>query len=196
MCTLLLLQTMLPTFFLDYPFAHPRCAKMCLEVPRHILVLPIHTLSHVMHVLGLERILLDHYKPTTCITWSKVCLIVYKKWIKQRVANKKKKRRWHFCTACNNNYVHIWCWGTSISRVLYYIFQPFLDVDLCYSVNISHPGKAFIHIMSSDFCKFGPHIVMVDRDLSNYNLVGPISPNFGDLLSLTSLWVNFVHNFS
>jgi hypothetical protein len=65
---------------------------MCLEVPRHTLVLPIHTLSHVLHVLGLERILLDHYKPKTFIIWSKVCLIVYKKWIKQRAANKKKKK--------------------------------------------------------------------------------------------------------
>jgi hypothetical protein len=56
-------------------------------------LLSIHTLSHGMHVLGLERILLDHYKPKTCIIWSKVCLIVYKKWIKQRAANKKKKKK-------------------------------------------------------------------------------------------------------
>jgi hypothetical protein len=33
----------------------------------------------------------------------------------------------------------------------------------------------------------GPHIVMVHRNLSGYNLVGPISPSFGNLLSLTSL---------
>jgi len=80
----------LPTFFSWLPFCP---SKICLEVPRHILVLPIHTLSHVMHVLGLERILLDHYKPKTFIIWSKVCLIVYKKWIKQRAANKKEKKK-------------------------------------------------------------------------------------------------------
>jgi hypothetical protein len=119
MCTLLLFQTINCLLFFLTTLLHIQ------DVPRHTLVLPIHTLSHVMHVLGLERILLDHYKPKTFIIWSKVCLIVYKKWIKQRAANKKKKKRRRYCTACNNNYVHIKCLGTSISRVLYYIFQPF-----------------------------------------------------------------------
>ncbi len=42
------------------------------------------------------------------------------------------------------------------------------------------------------FVKLGPHIVMVHRNLSRYNLTGPISPSFGNLLSLTSLWVTFM----
>jgi len=42
------------------------------------------------------------------------------------------------------------------------------------------------------FEKLGPHIVMVHRNLSGYNLTGPISPSFGNLLSLTSLWVTLM----
>jgi hypothetical protein len=35
---------------------------------------------------------------------------------------------------------------------------------------------------------------MVDKNLSGYNLTGPISPSFGNLLSLTNLWVTFMSN--
>jgi hypothetical protein len=45
------------------------------------------------HVLGLERILLDHYKPKTCIIWSKVCLIVYKKNVSNKGLQTRRKKK-------------------------------------------------------------------------------------------------------
>ncbi len=45
-----------------------------------------------MHVLGLEQILLDHYKPKTCITWFKVCLIVYKEMDQTKGCKQEEKK--------------------------------------------------------------------------------------------------------
>ncbi len=110
------------------------------DVPRHISVLPIHTLSHV---LGLERILLDHYKSKTCIIWSKVCLIVYKKMAQTKGCKQEEQKKKLALLYCLQYQLcaHIMLGYFNLKSFVLY-FSTFLVVDLCYSVNISHPGKA------------------------------------------------------
>jgi hypothetical protein len=52
------------------------------------------------------------------------------------------------------------------------------------------PNIQAFYVISSNFKSgwdLGPYFVMVDRNLSGYNLTGPISPSFVQLTNLTSL---------
>jgi hypothetical protein len=60
-------------------------------------------------------------------------------------------------------------------------------ISLQFPLNTYPVSQEKIQKDSKYHLSHGPHIVMVHRNLSGYNLAGPISPNFGNLLSLTSL---------
>jgi len=60
-------------------------------------------------------------------------------------------------------------------------------ISLQFPLNTCPVSQEKIQKDSKYHLSHGPHIVMVHRNLSGYNLAGPISPSFGNLLSLTSL---------